>query len=338
MFHIVIAGIDYSTASLEEREMFSLTKAKQEAFYEYLMQLDVVQGAVIISTCNRMELCLSLKAEIEPFILICNFLNLEYKKYEGMRKTYHQKAAIDHLCLLACGAKSQIFGEDQIISQIKSSIAMAREGSASDPILEVLFRTAIACAKKIRASINLTKRETSIADRVIDKMKQEEMQIRKVLVIGNGEMGQYMVKKLLQHQLEVTMSVRQYKHRMVVVQAGCETIDFDEIYHKMEEVDAIVSATLSPHHTIKLPVFQKLSKQPKYLFDLAVPRDIDPEIAKLEGVKIYDVDCLSQSSNQEKHKEELEQMKVIIDKYRMDFYKWYEFKQNLLGYGEEHEA
>ncbi|MFI3238330.1 MAG: glutamyl-tRNA reductase [Lachnospiraceae bacterium] len=340
MYYITSAGIDYSTANIEIREKFSLTKAKQIEFYTYLKSLPDVLGATILSTCNRMELYLSLKegSQVEAFSLICTFLNIEEHAYVGKRVYYEQTALIEHLCLLACGAKSQIFGEDQIITQIKSAILLSREEDMTDSIMEVLFRTAISCGKKIKTTVNLTQKETSIADYVIDTIMEKKFPVEKVLVIGNGEMGRYMGEKLVRQGFMVWMSVREYRHSKVQLPKGCMGVDYSKIYEKMQEVDAVVSATLSPHFTVKYQGFSTLLKKPKYLFDLAVPRDVDTDIASIEGICIYDVDELSKNGSADIHTKQLIEIKKITQKFIADFEKWYSFKEGLCIYGEADEA
>lgn len=327
MLNIVCAGIDYSISSIEIREKFSLTKNKQIEFYEYLRKNDGILGAVIISTCNRMELCLSLAKnyDINPFELVYNFLELQ--NLQISHKIYKNDDMISHLCFMSCGAISQIFGEDQIISQVKNSINFSRENKMTDSLLEVVFRTSIACAKKVKTDVNLNKRETSIADFVIENMKNKP--INNVLVIGNGEMGRYMTKKLLENQYNVHMSLRQYRYGEIKVPKGCNIVNYSEIFDRMSEFSAVISATLSPHFTISYERFSEIENYPKFLYDLAVPRDIDPNISKIKDVYIYDVDTLSFREKKDKFAVEIKEIEQITQKYLADFYKWYNFKNKL---------
>lgn len=338
MFNIVTAGIDYSLAPLDEREKFSLTKKEQVELYNYMKNVDDILGATIISTCNRVELSLSLKENcfINPFEIICEFLNINPKNYKY--KIYEGDDVINHLCMLACGAKSQIFGEDQIITQIKTSINLSREENMTDSIMEVLFRTAISCGKKIKSSLNLNKRETSIADCVIDVINENKFEIENFLVIGNGEMGKYMANVLVSNNYNVTVSVREYRHKKVVLPDNCLAIDYSTIYDNLHKFDAVVSATLSPHNTLRLEKFEHIENYPKFLFDLAVPRDIDINIKSLGDVFMYDVDSLSKNYIRNNHTKELLEIKIIIDKYINDFYKWYNFKQSVCLFGDVYEA
>ncbi len=333
MYHFICSGLDYNTASIAVRELFSLTKSKQAELYAFLRVQEGVRGAVLISTCNRMELCLSLDEGVaaDPFSLVCAFLQVDVAHYHDMVTTYCDKEVITHLCLLACGAKSQIFGEDQIITQIKTSIHYARELEMADSLLEVLFRTAITCAKKIKSTLSLAVRETSIADCVVDALAVQS-DVQRVMVIGNGEMGRYVAAQLAAAGYQVCMSVRAYKHKKVDVPQGVAPFDYAEIYQRMAGVDAVVSATLSPHFTVRKENFVALAQYPRYLFDLAVPRDIDPEIASVTQVQMQDVDTLSKGARSERNQALLAEMDEICARYRADFDKWYAFKQKVVIY------
>ncbi len=328
MYNIISAGVDHNLASINLREKFSLTKSKQIEFYQFLKGEDFVYGGVVISTCNRTEVFLSLEigAFVDPFELLVKFLGREDEADQVQHKIYRGKQVISHLCMLACGGKSQIFGEDQIITQIKTALLLSRECETADDVTEVLFRTGISCGKKIKTQLNLAKRETSVADFVIEKMSVQKEKISRVLVIGNGEMGRYMAEKLIKNGYEVAMSVRQYAHSKVILPRGCVGVDYLEIYPQMESVDAIVSATLSPHYTVKFEKFAQLENPPKYLFDLAVPRDIAPDIADLAGISVFDVDMLSCDKPSENKEKLIQEMNIIIEKYIKDFEKWNEYK------------
>ncbi|MEG1538214.1 MAG: NAD(P)-dependent oxidoreductase, partial [Clostridiales bacterium] len=236
--------------------------------------------------------------------------------------------AITHLCLLACGVKSQIWGEDQIITQVKEAITFAREQQSADSILEVLFRTAVACGKKVKTELRLTEKETSIANKLLEQLTNNENEIKQLLVIGNGEIGRLTATKLLAAGYQVTMTVRQYLHHPVAVPEGATVIDYARRYEYFNAFDGIVSATLSPHFTVETAKLQELSNFPHLFFDLAVPRDIEKSVGKLPGVTLHDVDSLSSEEHSVHQQRMLQQIDTYIDKYKTDFYKWDEHRQN----------
>lgn len=320
-------GIDYEKASLSSRELFSFTKTQQEDFYLFLRTKPEVSGGILLSTCNRMELFISWKQDcpLTPFSLIAEFLAIKEDEYTHLLKNYTGKEVLFHLCYLSSGLKSQIFGEDQIITQVKLAQTMARSFQVTDSYLEVLFRLGITCGKKIRTELHLTQRDTSMSHQVARHCK--ELGISSVLVIGNGEMARHVSEILLANSCRVTMSVRRYKHTEVALPRGVEGIDYEKIYQCMPKVEGIISATLSPHFTIDYKRFQELSQKPKYLFDLAVPRDIDPNIGEIPEIKLWNVDDLSQGAGTEYQEDLLKESETIAKKYEKELDKWIYYKE-----------
>lgn len=320
--NIVSAGIDYHTASIDNRENFSFTKSRQSEIYEILTQNDSILGCLIVSTCNRFELFLSCKdaIEINPFKIICDIIGVDCSNFKYT--TYTGESVFDHLCLLSSGVKSQIFGEEQIITQVKDSAAFARENNATDNIIEVLVRMAVTCAKKVRTEIKLTHRNTSISNKVVEKIIQNNFPIKNILVIGNGEMGRHIAKKLLENGYSVSMTIREYKNKSIELPKGATGFEYAQRYAKMHNFDALVSATLSPHFTVKYDMFKEVPNYPKYLFDLAIPRDIEKNISDLQGIHLFDVDDLSADDTHIDHQSKLNQINKYIEKYKSDFKKW----------------
>ena len=327
--NIFVGGIDYLGSDIEEREKFSFTNSKKAEIYDKLSNIDYIKGAVILSTCNRMEVYFSLEDGIRknPFEVICSLIGADYEIHKEHSKQYENENAFEHLCMLSCGALSQIFGEDQIITQVKTSIEFARECDMTDSFIEVFFRSAVACAKKIRTEINLAQRDISISDKVIEKIINENMPIKNVLVIGNGEMGRRVATDLRKKGFFVTMTARQYRHGGLVIPKGVEVINYEDRYKAISNFDAVVSATLSPHFTITKECIEKIEKKPEYYFDLAIPRDIESSIKDIKGLNVYNVDEISDYKNSDRHLEQILAMKKYIDKYRGDLEKWESYKK-----------
>ena len=332
--NIIGAGIDYSTADIDIREKFSFTVAQKEVLYGKLKEIPQILGAVILSTCNRMELFFSCTDDMEqnPCEVICNIMGLSVGEYAPRFNQYKGDELIDHLCLLACGAKSQIFGEDQIITQVKEAVAFGRAQEATDSVLEVLFRAGITCGKKVRTNVKLTQKEVSVSHKVLEKIQENHLPIHNVMVIGNGEMGRHIAGVLVKNGFAVSMTIRQYKHRKVEVPEGVTPIDYDDKYNQMPCFDAVVSATLSPHFTIKKQGIALLENHPKYFFDLAVPRDIEKIVGELAGVQVFDIDDLASGEVYHDHTEQLAEIGQYIQKYKSDFYKWDAFRQEVSIY------
>lgn len=324
-----MAGIDYSMAGLAIREKFSFTKTSQHAIYQYIMQQPGIRGGVIITTCNRTEIYLSYEndeCEDDPFGLLCAAIGEDSGAYGTLHKLRAGKEVFWHLCRLACGARSQIWGEDQIITQVKQAQATARECGAADSYLEVLFRMAITAAKKIKTEVKFPRNGNSVACKTKALLERQMPCIRNVMVIGNGEVGKMVAETLKQHYA-VAMTLRQFKHGDMQIAQGVETMEYASRYSRMGDFDAIVSATLSPHYTIEKETFAALPVRPGILVDLAVPRDIDPAIGNMQGVKLYDVDNIADGTIREDRQRLMGEIDGFIAKYYDDFCKWLRYKE-----------
>ena len=311
-------------ADVSTREIFSFGAKRKEDFYEKLKSRDDVASAVLISTCNRTELFICGKCD--PFELLCGEAgadsgNAEHLCYEG-------KEAFDHLCRLGSGAESQIFGEDQIITQVKDSLSFARECGATDSVMEVFFRDAIAASKRIKTEVRFPKEGASVATEALDIIKKSEG-AKNVLVIGNGEVGRLMAGTLEKSGYNVMMTLRSYRHGGNVIPDGVSTVDYAARYDVMERSDAVVSGTLSPHFTIEADRLRRLEHVPGVIIDLAVPRDVEPAVRDIDGTDVYDMDDFGKGGGADERKRIAAQMDVIIDKYRQDFIKWHTMRERL---------
>lgn len=328
ILNIIMAGIDHSMAGIDLREKFSFTKSMQEVILHKLLASEGIQGGVLISTCNRTEIYLSLSVgrESDPFEALCKTAEIDgipdapYKIRKGSE-------VFKHLCRLACGLESQILGEDQIITQVKASLAFARHCNATDSYLEVLFRTAITAAKKIKTIVRFSKAENSVALKTMSVLKKIEAHPKRILVIGNGEVGRLTASTLVQHGFEVAMTLRHYKYSNNDVPQGVEGIDYSERYDRLNEFDAVVSATSSPHFTLEYQKLRHLQQLPCLMIDLAVPRDIDPEIGLHTSVKLFDIDTMASDVLEQSNQKQIQEAEFIIQEYHWNLVKWRRYKE-----------
>ena len=323
--NVAMTCIDHTVAAIDTRQRFSLTAEQQDELYGQLKAEPGVRGSVILSTCNRTELWLSSEEgeQTDPFAVLCGLVGADPEEYAGEHFEEYGDDALTHLCLLACGAKSSIWGENQILAQVKSAIAFARECRASDSVLEVVFRTAVTCGKRVKTEVRFTGGDNSIADRMVDKLR-EQSGVHRVLVIGNGEIGRLTAAALRRAGCEVTMTVRAYRHSELRLPEGVQTLDYAERYAHLGEFDAVASATRSPHYTVETQRLRQCPRRPALYFDLAVPRDIEPTVRTL-GCTLYDVDSLGDDGGAQ-HAQQLAEITAYIEKARADFYKWQEYR------------
>ncbi len=320
---ISMVGIDYSKAAIEYREMFALTVSNGAKLAHKIVNTSMAEGCVVISTCNRTELWFSgLKGS--PLEIFLREKGVQSSQYDKFFTERYGEEAIDYLFELSCGLHSQIFGEDQILSQVKTALQNGRENNHVDSVLETLFRMSITAAKRVKTDVKLTSKNMSVPEgaAVLLEQKIGDLKGKNCLVIGNGEMGRLMAEILLERGCKVSMTLRQYKKQDAVIPEGCSIISYEDRYENIAEKELIFSATLSPHFTMKKEEIEGRLKDKDYIFiDLAVPRDIDPSMAELKGVKIYDMDKLGMDRSC--NKEEIYSAKAILNKYKEEFLDWF---------------
>lgn len=327
-----MAGIDHTLASLDVRSVFSFTKKLMEQAYKDFLALPAIEGCVIISTCNRMEIWFSVseEEELSPVSLICGFLHVDPIQYAPFFVERKEQDAVDHLFRLAAGLESRIVGEDQIITQVGDALAFARSCYATDHCLEVLFRLAVTAGKRIKTETNLSTADHSVIHAALRMLAEGGVTVtdRCCLVIGNGMMGRLAAQALLDHGAVVTVTVRQYRSGIVDIPPGCRRISYDERLSVLPDCDFVVSATSSPNYTLRYQDLCDIKPgHPVYMIDLAVPRDMEPEIASLDGFIMYDIDSFHIDLHSEKLRVNLARAEEILQEEQERFNSWYDCRE-----------
>lgn len=320
-----MSGLEHSQVPISLRERLSFTKQQTGEMVRKLHSFPQVSGCVLISTCNRTELYLSCTEEVVPGKLLCQAAGAEYPLYQDAFVTLSEKDAVQHLMEVAAGIRSRIFGEDQIISQVKDAIAIAREAGAADSVLETLFRSAVSAGKEVRTKVRLTSVPTSAASMAVDLLREKlgDLTDKKALVIGNGEMGRLAASLLRREGCQVSVTLRTYRHGETIVPPGCGVVPYDQRFLHMEGCDLLLSATTSPHYTVTVEPLSQLPSLPAVLVDLAIPRDIQPEVGQLPGVSLYNIDDLGDFSESRTIPAEVTE---ILNAQMENFYRWLNYK------------
>lgn len=325
---IQMTGIDHSTAGIDIRTIFSFTKKNMAEAYELLKQIEGIEGCVIISTCNRMELWVSTAESFEGSVyeILCRLKEVSPDKYREYFSFRQEQDAVHYLFQLAGGLKSRILGEDQILTQVGDALSFAREHYAADHVLETLFRQAVTAAKKVKTGIVLSPSDQSVVHSAIEALKQEGMSFegKTCMVIGNGVMGKLAASQLCRQGADVTVTVRQYHSGMVEIPEHCKRIDYGKRMELFGACDYVVSATVSPNYTLTKAQVEEHIRKPVVLIDLAVPRDIDIEVKQIPGVRLYDIDCFREEARSEEQKEAIRQAELCLQEQMEEFFTWYE--------------
>lgn len=324
-------GIDHSRASVEIRERYAFTRASVRAVMQTKIHTSEntngIRGCVLLSTCNRMELYVSLAPEAQPdlYALICDWKGI----IPGAERSYfYEKKDLEaarHVFELSCGLRSQIMGEDQILTQVKDALMLAREEAVTDHCVEVLLRQAVTVAKEIKTDVSFARGNCSAATAAIGHLRKNGAVFtgKKALVIGNGMMGRLTAQALMEAGAQVTVTVRQYHSGTVDIPEGAERINYGARYEKLADADYIFSATASPNLTITPEGLAGIKLDGKTFADLAVPRDIDPAVGDLPGVRLLCMDDLDMEQLSEEQKAQVARVQEKISEALTEFEHFY---------------
>ena len=326
---ICMVGIDHNRADVDVRALFSFTKKNAAAAMEQWKKIPGLLGCVILSTCNRMELWASTAEDWDGDLLelLCINKEVDPTQYGPFFVRRKDREAVEHLFHLTAGLKSMILAEDQIITQVKDALSLARESYATDSVLEVLFRKAVTAGKKVKTNVTFSRANQTAMDQAVRMLKGQGFSLRgkTCMVIGNGEMGRLAAQTLKREGAEVTVTVRQYRSGMVSIPMGCERINYGERLGFLPGCDLVVSATASPNYTLtRAQVEEAGLAGPVVLIDLAVPRDVEPSVGELPMVQLYDIDDFRMDRMTEDVKRSMEQAEAILAEEMEDFYQWLE--------------
>lgn len=325
---LIVSYIDHHMAGLEDRELFSFSPDQTEEIYRKILKDPDICGAVLITTCNRTEVYLSVRdgAVVDPMAVFCRAAGIPEEEAKSFSKTLEGEPAFRHLCRLTAGAESQLWGDSQIITQVGDAAEKARDCHAADAVLNTAFRIGITAGKTIRTHVDLHINDNSTATRAAERVLADP-EIRSCLVIGNGMIGRIVASELIRSGIDTKMTLRRYRHGEVMIPAGVETVDYEDRYQVMETCDAVVSATASPHFVVTEQAFCQVVRKPHLLIDMAVPRDIEPGVGELPSVICCNIDDISGGHHVDLKQEQNHRIDRIIDSYVDEFRRWDRFRK-----------
>lgn len=333
---IVNLGLNHETAPIEVRELLAFTEKNKIKILKELRSAPFIKGAVIINTCNRSEIYLSTGKKTEAKKLASNIFQREAgQKVElaSFLYSYEDSKAIIHLFKVAAGLNSMIKGEPQVLGQVRTAYERARNNDFCDTYLHEVFARALKVGKRARAETKICNKAASVGYAAVKLAEDILPQIKEcsTLIIGAGEMGKVVLKNLLERgAASPTIANRSKdKSRALAEKYQGKALSLKELPQRIKEFDVIISSTSAPHPIIYKEKHEEnlsLRTSPQLFIDLAVPRDIDPELKRLSTVNLYVVDDLEKIvlENLEKREEEAAAVEEIIATEYKDFKTWWE--------------
>jgi glutamyl-tRNA reductase len=303
MSGLVLIGINHKTAPIELRERVAISRDELPDATRALAAMPGVTECMIVSTCNRVEM---LAAVESPDTDLTKFLHHHFGLDQALLAPHiyqhRDQQAVRHLFRVASSLDSMVVGEPQILGQVKEAFATARAAGTVSGQLEHLLQSAFAAAKRVRTETQIGSNSVSIASVAVELARKifGSLQGRTVFLVGAGKMSELAARHLVQQGAGAILVTNRTleRARQLAEPFDGRVIPFEKLYETATEADIVISSTGAPH-----PIFRKEHGQqfmhrrrnrPMFFIDIAVPRDVDPAMNKVDGIFVYDIDDLQQ--------------------------------------------
>jgi len=302
--NLILVGVNHKTTPVEIREKLAFTKGKIEESVNHLFNFPDIIEHTILSTCNRVEIYARANSQdsaiksIKQFI--CDFHQLSLVELEDHFYSYSNKEAVEHLFRVSSSLDSMILGEAQILGQVKEAYSLARDLRSTGLVLNQLFEKAFSIAKKVREETGVAERSVSISSAAVELAQKifDDLENHTVMLVGTGEMAELAAKHLISYGVKtIYVTSRTYERAANLARAlNGSALDFEAFKNELHRADIVITSTSAPNFIIKKEIVEKAiherRNKPIFFIDIAVPRDIEPDVNDLENVYLYDIDDL----------------------------------------------
>jgi glutamyl-tRNA reductase len=328
---IVVIGLSHHSAPVTVRERFAFAEARVPVALQLLKDSGTIHEGVILSTCNRVEIYVSTSLpparvfpELRQFLVTCH----DYRDpLTDEVYALDEPESLHHLFKVACGLDSMVLGETEILGQLKKAYETALNGGFTGGKLNKAFQRAFHVAKQIRTETNIQRGSVSVGSVAVELAQKvfTELEAKDVLVIGAGDTSEKTARALVSRgAARVFVTNRsQEKAAALAAELGGRALAWDTWPEEFPHIDIIISSTSAPGYILdaaKLGPLMKLRlNQPLLLIDIAVPRDIDPDLNFMDDVYLYNIDDLQAIADDylKQRKEEVARCEqIILDKAR----------------------
>ncbi|HEY0009757.1 MAG TPA: glutamyl-tRNA reductase, partial [Tepidisphaeraceae bacterium] len=339
MKRLLLIGLNHTTAPLEVRERLAFAQ-QQMLFALSELQKTVAAEAVVLSTCNRVELYLSGEDEIAAEAVIdflSRFHNLPAELFASHLYHSRGRAVIEHLFSVASSLDSMVLGETQILGQVRQAYEAAREAGATGPVLNPLFQRAVAVGREVLSQTPLAEGRVSVASVAVDYARRifDSFADKTVLCVGTGKMSQLVLDRFIAlHAGRLLVCSReQTRADAIASRYGGRGVAFADLDQHLVEADIVITSTGASHPIITRRQFEKLCKLRKYrpifLIDIAVPRDVEAGVGELQNVYLYNLDDLQEVVMQTKdgRGQSVSAAEAIVARHVEQYQQWHRQRQ-----------
>lgn len=323
---IVVLGLSHRSSPVTVRERFAFAEARIPAALDQLCGSGAADEAVILSTCNRVEIYAasslepaSVFASLKQFLVTCH----DYQDpLTDELYAYDEPQSVQHLFKVACGLDSMVLGETEILGQLKKAYHLALQAGRTGGRLNKAFQRAFNVAKHIRTQTNIQRGSVSVGSVAVELAEKifSHLGDRYVMVIGAGDTSEKTARALRSRGAgSILVTNRSFDKALTLAQElGGRAVRFDDWAGEFANIDIVISSTAAPHYILdraKLDPLMKLRRnRPLLLIDIAVPRDIEPEVNFMENVYLYNIDDLQAIADDylKQRQEEVARCEAII--------------------------
>jgi glutamyl-tRNA reductase len=298
---VFVAGLSYKTAPVALREQLAVTPSKLGCHSCRLRVVGGLDEVVLLSTCNRVEIygvAPEVNANVKSLFQLLSQFGCDVQDHLYVREGAE---ALAHLFAVASGLDSMVLGETEITGQVKDAYERAHTARLTGRVLNRVFQRTFQTAKEIRSRTGIGRGATSVgsvAVELAEKIFRRDLSQQTVIIIGAGQMGETCVRHLAKKGAKsILVSNRSFDRAQALAgEFGGRAVRFDDCLKAMEEADILVSSTGCPQTILHRADIQQVMaarhNRPLFLIDIAVPRDIDPDVQQIDNVYLYNIDDL----------------------------------------------
>ena len=332
---IILVGLNHKSSPLEIREKVSLSRNQIFQISKKLKSARSIFGSAILSTCNRTEFYLNVGSAVlglnEAIEIISNKSGILVDELESYLYVKKNKDAVQHLFFVAAGLDSMILGESQIQGQVQDAYEIALDTEISDSIINTLFMNALTVGKRVRTETQIDRESVSISSAAVSLAKRfyNGLEDKVVLVLGAGETSELTTRHLISNGIKnFIVANRTYaRAEKLANELGGMAIRFDALFEYIDYADIIISSTASPKYLLTKDLLNSYlvnRKKELLLIDIAIPRDISPELEDYSCITLYDIDDLKDvvSTTLKRRHKEAEVAKKIVQEELENFFFW----------------
>ncbi|MBS7232901.1 glutamyl-tRNA reductase [Flavobacterium psychroterrae] len=319
-------GLSYKKADAEVRGKFSLDAIAKTRLLEQAKE-EGIESLIVTSTCNRTEIYGFAEHPFQLIKLICDNSNGSVEAFQKVGFVYKNQEAINHMFRVGTGLDSQILGDFEIISQIKTSFAHSKAMGLANTFLERLVNAVIQASKKIKNETEISSGATSVSFASVQYIIKnvEDIGNKNILLFGTGKIGRNTCENLVKHtKNEHITLINRTKDKAEKLAGKLNLIvkDYSELHLELQKADVVVVATGAQNPTVDKAILNL--KKPLLILDLSIPKNVHENVEELEGVTLIHMDYLSQLTDEtlENRKLHIPAAEAIIEEVKEEFVTW----------------